>query len=57
MHLIESAPLAGTGVGYADVHLLVSARLSRAMLWSRDKRLIRQAERLGLAAPMEAKDL
>lgn len=41
--------LGGTGIGYVDAHLLASAHWHRVKLWSKDKRLAFQAERLGLA--------
>ena len=44
--LIEKAQLFGTGVGYVDVHLLTSAKLSDAELWTRDKRLATVASKL-----------
>jgi predicted nucleic acid-binding protein len=37
---IESHGLAGSGVGYVDVHLLAAARLSGVARWTRDKRLL-----------------
>ena len=42
--------LMGTGIGFVDIHLLATA-MSRAecRLWSRDKKLLAQAERLGCA--------
>jgi predicted nucleic acid-binding protein len=47
---IEWAELAGTGIGYVDAHLLVSARMVRdRKLLTQDKRLKAQAERLGVA--------
>ena len=47
---IEWANLYATGVDYVDAHLLTSARLSTGTrLWTRDKRLRAQAERLQLA--------
>jgi hypothetical protein len=46
---IESAELHGTGVGLVDAHLLASAvEGSGIRIWTRDKRLNAQAERLGL---------
>lgn len=45
---IDWANLAGTGVGYVDVHLLVSARLAGAKLLTHDQRLAIQAQRLGV---------
>lgn len=44
------AKLAGTGVGYVDTNLLVSAKLiSSGCILSQDRNLRIQAERLGLA--------
>lgn len=52
LKLIDQCCLFGTGVGYVDSHLLASARLVPAgQLWTRDKRLHEQAERLGMAYP------
>lgn len=49
--LIERYRLFGTGIGYVDSHLLASTQLaSDGKLWTRDKRLHAQAERLGVAA-------
>lgn len=50
MALIEDERLFGLGIGYIDVHLLASARLAGAPLWTRDRRLNAAAERLGVAA-------
>ncbi len=47
---IERHQLCGVGIGFIDVHLLASTRLSGgALLWTRDKRLHQQAVRLTLA--------
>lgn len=43
------AKLAGTGVGYVDAHLLVSAKLCRGSVMTKDHDLRAQAERLGIA--------
>lgn len=49
MTFIESEKLGGTGIGYVDAHLLASTvAIEGAVLWSRDKRLIAQAERMGV---------
>ena len=48
MHLIVELALGGTGIGYVDAQLLASTRKAGAALWTRDKRLMKQAERLGL---------
>jgi predicted nucleic acid-binding protein len=50
MTLIEEEQLYGLGIGYIDVHLVASARLAGARLWTRDKRLRAVADRLGVAA-------
>ncbi len=48
--LIEEERLFGCGVGYGDCHLLASVRLvAGARLWTCDRRLRGQAERLGVA--------
>lgn len=50
LYLIDKHALAATGIGYTDAHLLASALLTRGgLLWTRDKRLQAQAERLGAA--------
>jgi predicted nucleic acid-binding protein len=42
--------LFGLGIGYIDAHLLVSARLTtNTQLWTRDKRLLGAAQKLGCA--------
>jgi predicted nucleic acid-binding protein len=41
--------LAGAGLGWVDVHLLASAALSAASLWSFDRKLAKVAVRLGLS--------
>src|SRR5438132_1128623 len=43
---INTLSLDGTGIGYVDAHLLISARLNNVKLWKRDKRLFAQAARL-----------
>lgn len=48
---IETQQLFGLGIGYVDVHLLASVRLTpSAVLWTRDKRLFAVADRLGIHA-------
>ena len=42
--------LFSSGIGYIDAHLLASTQLTpETKLWTRDKRLLAAAERLGLA--------
>ena len=48
LHLIDSEKLHGRGLGWVDVHLLASAILSRASLWTRDKALVRASEEVGV---------
>jgi len=51
---IRRNALAGSGVGYADAHILASARLTPGvMLWTRDRRLKAVASRLALDAGVE----
>ena len=45
---ISTARLHGTEVGSVDAHLMASARLARAKVWSKDKALCREAGRLNL---------
>ncbi len=53
LHFIEQHALMGHGVGYVDAHLLASAQLTAgSSLWTRDKRLARVAQRLGLASKL-----
>lgn len=47
---IAENALAGSGIGYIDAHLLAAVRLTPgAQLWTRDKRLLAAALRLGIA--------
>lgn len=48
MKLIENHRLMGRGLGYVDTHLLASALLSKAPLWTFDRRLYRFASQLGV---------
>lgn len=55
LHLITTADLANTGIGYVDAHLVVSTLLTRgATLWTRDKRLHGTAAQLGIAANLSS---
>lgn len=50
LSLIEDEGLVATGIGYTDAHLLASALLTPGgKLWTRDKRLSAQADRLDVA--------
>jgi predicted nucleic acid-binding protein len=53
MAFIERQRLHGRGVGYVDVHLLASAALDGARLWTRDRHLRALATKLDLAAPLD----
>jgi hypothetical protein len=46
---IDGNRLAGTGIGWVDVHLLASARLARVSVMTADNALAKAARRLGLA--------
>jgi predicted nucleic acid-binding protein len=49
LFFIEQYELMGRGIGYVDIHLLASAQLAGARLWTRDKRLAVVANELGVA--------
>lgn len=49
IEFIEDFSIGGTGVGFVDAHLLASARDQGLLIWTTDKRLAAQADRLGLA--------
>jgi len=49
LRFIEARRLAGRGLGYIDAHLLASSVLTRAPLWTADKRLREAASELGVA--------
>lgn len=46
---LENEKLFGTGLGWVDIHLIASAKLSKAKLWTFDKKLLRQAQTLKIA--------
>ena len=49
MQFIETHSLMRKGLGYIDVHLLASARLTQVPLWTLDQKLHKAAAGLGLA--------
>ncbi|HEX5034883.1 MAG TPA: type II toxin-antitoxin system VapC family toxin [bacterium] len=48
--LIETYRFFGKGIGWIDAHLLASARLSGAKLWTLDKKLASMAVQLEISA-------
>ncbi|HEX7938041.1 MAG TPA: hypothetical protein VF483_03555, partial [Gemmatimonadaceae bacterium] len=48
MQLLQSRRLAGTGLGWVDVHLLASTIVAGASLWTLDKPLAAAARLLGV---------
>jgi predicted nucleic acid-binding protein len=48
LHFVAAHELAGSGLGWVDVHLLCSAALDHSRLWTLDRRLAAAASRLGL---------
>ncbi len=49
LHFIHTEAIFGRGIGYVDVHLLASVRLTPGTsLWTQDKRLKEVATQLGL---------
>ena len=51
--MIEQHKLMGRGVGFVDAHLLASAKLTKATLWTWDKRLATIAVDFGLVATVD----
>jgi predicted nucleic acid-binding protein len=51
MDFIERRRLHGRGIGYVDAHLLASAAVDSACLWTKDRHLRALAMKLDLAAP------
>lgn len=50
---VEHQRLFGTGIGFVDAHLAMSTLVTPDLtLWTRDKKLLRVAERLGIAAKL-----
>lgn len=49
LHFIDTHRLAGGGLGWVDVHVLASAVLSGASLWTLDRALLRAARSFGMA--------
>jgi predicted nucleic acid-binding protein len=49
LYFIDRHKLMGRGIGYVDVHLLVSAKLNGMELWTRDMRLRESAAKLHIA--------
>ncbi len=48
LRFVADHRLAGSGLGWIDVHLLAAAALDRSRLWTLDRRLAAVAARLGL---------
>ncbi len=48
MHFIENSSFMGKGLGYIDMHLIVSAILTNVPIWTLDKKLKEVSLRLGL---------
>ena len=53
MQFIDQNRLHGIGIGFVDIHLLASALLAGATLWTADKRLKKTATDLGIAHAIE----
>ena len=50
LSFLEESDLSAKGIGLVDAHLLAStAHLANARIWTRDLRLLAQADRLGVA--------
>lgn len=48
LYFIEANQIMGRGLGYVDAHLLASAQLGDARIWTNDKRLREVGKDLGL---------
>ena len=48
IHFIGNYSLMGKGLGYIDMHLIVSALLTKVPLWTLDKKLKEVSSKLGL---------
>ena len=48
LFFIEAHCLSGKDLGYIDIHLLASCKVSGHLFWTKDKRLEDSADRLGL---------
>jgi hypothetical protein len=48
LEFVDRNELAGSGIGWIDVHLLASARLGGICIWTLDQTLDRIARRLGI---------
>lgn len=51
LQFLDVRQLAGSGLGWVDVHLLASAALSHVSVWTFDKTLAAIAQRLSLRYP------
>ena len=49
MHFLQVHKLSGKGLGFVDVHILASARLSRVPIWTEDAKLKDCARHLTLS--------
>lgn len=49
LQFIETHTLMGLGIGFIDIHLLASARLSQIRIWTSDKKLDAAALALGIS--------
>ena len=47
LQFLNANKLYGQGLGWIDLHLIASASLSKATLWTMDRSLKRAADRLG----------
>jgi len=49
LFFIERNKLMGIGIGLIDVHLIASAHLTQAPLWTMDKKLLNASDTLGIS--------
>jgi hypothetical protein len=46
---VDAHKLMGSGIGWIDAHLLTSAVVAGSRLWSKDRALMQEAARVGVA--------
>ncbi|MCO5044890.1 MAG: PIN domain-containing protein [Verrucomicrobia bacterium] len=49
LFFIEKHRLYGKGIGLIDIHLLASCSIGSCQLWTKDKRLLRIADNMGIS--------
>jgi hypothetical protein len=53
LRFVDARHLAGSGLGWVDVHLLAAARVAGAAVWTADRRLAKVADTLDSSADVD----